>query len=140
MEYWQRNEDGKRFDTAEDAYIDSIENETKEDLLNTGEKAITANIPNNPVIQTKRRKAYTTLATRVLSPVPCASATLRTALDDKPKEVSCCTKPVAEVYNPWIPTPVGPKSTAINLDLITSIKILYTCTPPNKDVALNIPR
>lgn len=35
MEYWERNADGKRFDNEEDAYIDSIENETKEDLLNT---------------------------------------------------------------------------------------------------------
>ena len=36
MEHWKRNTDGKPFDTAEDAYIDSIEREdvdTLEDYL-----------------------------------------------------------------------------------------------------------
>lgn len=35
MEYWQRNKDGVRFDTEEDAWLDSIENEDQEDLFNT---------------------------------------------------------------------------------------------------------
>lgn len=36
MEYWQRNEDGKRFDNGEDAYLDYLDNEdqaTLEDYL-----------------------------------------------------------------------------------------------------------
>lgn len=34
MEYWQRDEDGKRFDDEEDAYLDYLDNEDETTLEN----------------------------------------------------------------------------------------------------------
>jgi hypothetical protein len=65
-----------------------------------------------------------------------ASEISLTALVPSPKHVAIDIKPVVDDSKPEIPIPSGPKRTATNFALIMEIRIEYTCTPPNNDVAL----
>jgi hypothetical protein len=59
-----------------------------------------------------------------------------TALLSKPKLVIPLTNPIVETSRLAIPIPVGPIRIAMTLERTKDIRILNTCTPPKREVAL----
>jgi hypothetical protein len=106
--------------------------------LKTGDKTAVIKAPRTPVTQTRRFNTEAIRDTFVASPVEFADATFFTALVPKPKLVRLLINPVVVVSSPDIPIPVGPSRTATNFERIIAIIMLKTCTPPKREVALNI--
>jgi hypothetical protein len=94
--------------------------------------------PSKPVIHTRRLSTITMVAILLAFPVPWAPATFFTALVPNPKLVKPAINPVVEFNRLFIPIPVGPSNTAMIFERTTAIKILNTCTPPKREVALKI--